>query len=166
MLKIKTDCYLLIIRRCIVNALVILGGTMNKNKFHLNKMRENFAGVEKFAYTHILESLGAVALIVAALSAWTHLFVGTIGWSMLALLIGSACGIFFSSWCDSMLKRIYALSRRGNRASMVIAEGAKIAIALFLPFVYFAFWGVMAGSACQYFIHVTHSNHKNNSKAA
>jgi hypothetical protein len=139
---------------------------MNKNKFNLNKMRDNFAGVERFAYTHVLESLGAVALIVAAFSAWTHLFVGTLGWSMLALLIGSACGIFFSRWCDPYLKKIYTLSRSGSRVSMIVAEGAKIAIALFLPFVYFAFWGVMAGSACQYFIHVAHSNHKNNNKAA
>jgi hypothetical protein len=138
---------------------------MNKNKFSLNKMREGFAGVERFAYTHLLESLGVVALIVAAFSAWTHLFLGTIGWCMLALLIGSACGVFFSAWCDSMMKRVYAWSRWKNRTTMITTECAKIAIALFLPFVYFAFWGVLAGSACQYFIQVAHSSHKG-SKAA
>lgn len=138
---------------------------MNKNKFDLNKMRENFSGVEKFAHKYMVETLTAVAIVVGAFSAWTHLFVGTLGWSMLFLVIGSIVGIFMPSQMDNVLKMVYSYSRGGSRTSAIIGEAVKIAVALFLPFVYFAFLGVMTGTAYQYYVNVSRPGQKGNKAA-
>ena len=112
---------------------------MDKNKFDLNKMREGFSGVEKFAHKYMVETMTVAAIIVGALSAWMHFFVGTLGWSILFLVIGSIFGIFMPVQMDWAMKKIYSYSRWGNRTSAIIAESVKIAIALFLPFLYFGF---------------------------
>lgn len=133
---------------------------MNKNKFDLHKMRENFSGVEKFAHKYMVETLTAVAIVVGAFSAWTHLFIGTLGWSMLFLVIGSVLGIFMPTQMDGILKKIYSFSRGESRTSVIVSEVVKIAVALFLPFIYFAFLGIMSGTAYQYYVHVSQSNPK------
>jgi hypothetical protein len=133
---------------------------MDKNKFDLHKMRENFSGFEKFAHKYMIETLTAVAIVVGAFSAWTHLFIGTLGWSMLFLVIGSALGVFMSSQMDRILKKVYSFSRGESRTSVIVAEVIKIAVALFLPFIYFGFFGIMAGTAYQYYGHVSQSGQK------
>ena len=139
---------------------------MDKNKFHLNQMRENFSGVGKFTHKYMVETMTVAAIVVATFSAWMHLFVGTLGWSVWLLVVGSILGIFMPMRMDWLMKKIYSYSKGESRISAIIAESAKIAIALFLPFVYFAFLGVMTGTAYQYYVHTSHSGHNKGNKAA
>ncbi len=132
-------------------------------KINLN-MKYNLPRMEKYARKHILEGLTVAAVLAAAFSAWTHLFWGTAGWSLLFLAAGAVAGIFWSKRMDMMLRKMYSFSA-GSRMTMFVTEGAKILIALFIPFAYFALLGTMAGTAYQYYLHFLHSESKG-SKAA
>ena len=135
---------------------------MNKKNFSLNNMKEKLPWIEKLTRRYMVERLTMVAILVGAFSAWMHLFIGTFGWCMLFLVIGSAVGIFFPHQMDRWVRKVYSFSRSGNHMSTVVAESAKIALALFLPFVYFAFLGVLAGTAYQYYVQSAQAGNKDN----
>lgn len=139
---------------------------MDNNKFDINKsMKENFSGVEKFARRYTIETLTVIAIVVGALSAWAHFFVGTLGWSVLFMAIGAILGIFFPNQVDRTVKKIYAFSGKEKKIGEVVAEVIKIAVALFLPFIYFGFLGLLAGTSYHYYTRFAHSSSKG-SKAA
>ena len=130
-------------------------------------MKKRLIGVEKFARRYTVETLTALAILVGAFSAWMHLFIGTLGWSVIFMAAGAILGIFFPSHIDQGIKKIYFWSCGGNRMGEMLMEIGKIAIALFLPFLYFGFLGLMAGTAYHYYTRFVHqSNRGNNSKAA
>jgi hypothetical protein len=108
--------------------------------------------MKNFSRKHVVELMTAAAVLVGAISAWMHLFVSNVGWSVLFLDVGALCGIFFASHVDRIFRKIYSFSQ-GGHTTMIIMESLKIAVALFIPFVYAAFFGAMAGSAFQYYIH-------------
>lgn len=134
------------------------------DKFDMHKVKENFSGVEKFARRYPIEILTAIAILVAGLSAWAHFFLGTLGWSVLFLAIGAILGIFFPTQIDKAIKKVYSFSI-GAHMSVIVAEVIKIGIALFLPFIYFGFLGLMAGSAYHYYTRFMQGSNKG-SKAA
>lgn len=123
-----------------------------KKKDMNEKMKEGFSEVEKFTHRHLVETMTAVAILVGAFSGWMHFFLGTMGWSLLFLAIGAILGLFAPSQMDAFMMKAYAFSKGPKRGVVIAAETVKILIALFLPFVYFGFVGVMAGTAMQYYI--------------
>lgn len=131
--------------------------------FNLGNKASNLG---RFAHKHTVEVLTAVAVLIGAFSAWTHLFWGTLSWSMLFLVVGSIVGLFWAYPVDHLMKKIYRVSGGQNRMMMLVAEGIKILIALFIPFLYFAFIGLMGGTAYQYYIRTTHGSSGKDSKAA
>lgn len=133
---------------------------MNKDKLNLNNMRSNLSGLERFAHKYMVESLTVAAIIVGAFSSWAHLFLGTLTWSVVFMVIGAVLGIFLPTQMDMIIKKIYSFSRSGKQMSTIVAEAVKIAIALFIPVVYFAFLGALAGTAYQYYVHYSQSGHK------
>lgn len=135
------------------------------NKFDINKVKTNLSEVERFARKHTAETLTVVAIIVGALSAWAHFFVGTLGWSVIFMAAGAIIGIFFPSHADRLIKKIYTFSAGDKKWGQIVAEGAKIAVALFLPFIYFWFLGTMAGTSYHYYTRYAQTGHKG-SKAA
>ncbi len=135
-------------------------------KLDLHKMKEKFSGLEKFGHKYLVETLTVVAIVVGALSAWTHLFVGTLGWVVLFLCLGAAVGLFFSATMDHWMRKVYSFSSGEKKTYTIAAEAMKIAIALFLPFLYFAFLGVLGGTAYQYYIRHSQPGHNKGSKAA
>ncbi len=128
-------------------------------------LRENLPYMESFARKYVVEVLTMVAIVVAAFSAWAHLFWGTVGWSLLFLVIGAAAGLFWSKGIDQWMKKVYSFSA-ASKVMMIGAGSVKILIALFVPFIYFAFLGAMAGTAYQYYLNFMHSESSKGSKAA
>jgi hypothetical protein len=145
--------------------LIKYGCVMQKNKFDLHKVRENLSGVEQFAHKHMIETLTVAAILVGAFSSWVHLFVGTLAWSVLFLVIGSALGIYLPHRMDMVMKKVYSFSRGSSPKTMYIAEGVKIIVALLLPFVYFGFLGIMTGTAYHYYVHFSQNGNKGNKAA-
>lgn len=132
----------------------------------MNKVKENFSEVERFARKYPMEVLTAAAILVGALSSWGHFFLGTLGWSMLFLVIGACVGVFLPRQMDRAMKKIYSFSTFNRKWGEIFAEGVKIALALFVPFLYFGFFGIMAGTAFQYYMLSMHSGGNQGNKAA
>ena len=108
----------------------------------------------------------AIAILIGAISSWGHFFLGTLGWSMLFLVIGSVVGIFLPHQMDMAMRKVYAYSTRDRKWGEMLVEVVKIAFALFIPFLYFGFFGIMAGTAFQYYILSVHSGGNKGNKAA
>jgi hypothetical protein len=125
-------------------------------KIDLDSIKESFPHVEKFARKYTTETLMVTAILVGALSAWAHFFMGGIGLTVIFMVAGAVSGIFFPTTVDYSIKRVFALSA-GNKTGEMVAEGIKIAVALFLPFIYFGFLGLLVGTA---YHHYTHFGHK------
>lgn len=135
------------------------------DKLDMNKMKESFSGVEKLARRYPIEILTAIAILIATLSAWAGFFVGTLGWSIFFLAIGAIVGIFFPIYIDKGIKAIYSYSIGVKKMGLIIAEIIKIGVALFLPFLYFGFLGLMAGTSYHYYTRFMQGGQKG-SKAA
>lgn len=121
------------------------------------KVKEGISEVEKFTNRHLIETMTVLAILMAAFSGWMHFFIGTMGWSILFLAIGAIAGLFAPNQMDAIMMKIYSFSKGASRAKVIAAEVIKIAVALFFPFVYFCFMGIMGGTALQYYIQ--HSSH-------
>lgn len=129
------------------------------NKLNMNKVKEQLSEVERFTRKHTTETLTAIAILVGAFSAWAHLFAGTLAWSIILMAIGAILGVFFPNQVDQCIKKIYSFSGEKKIGEM-IAEIVKIAVALFLPFIYFGFLGLMAGVAYHYYAQGVSSGRK------
>lgn len=128
-----------------------LGDEMGK--FDMDKMKESLSGLERFANRHLVETLTWGAFVLSIFSAWSGLFIGTLGWCLLFLIAGVGVGVFFPRNVDHVLKKIYSFSGSSKQLTPIVAEVIKIIVALFLPFIYLGFAGVMAGTAFEYYIH-------------
>lgn len=150
----------MVLRRGSLNSLRMwqnFGGMMRKKEIN-SKVKEGISEVEKFTYRHLVETMTVVAILMATFSGWMHFFIGTMGWSILFLALGGIAGLFAPTQMDELLMKIYSFSKGRSRPTVLIAEVVKIAVALFVPFVYFCFMGIMSGTAFQYYIHT--SSHK------
>lgn len=134
------------------------------DKHHWNN--EGMSGMKKLAHKHLWEGLSAIAIIVALLSAWGHFFWGTMNWSLILMAVGSIVAIFLPWQIDRGIKQIHSWGHGRNKAWGLIIEGIKIAVALFIPFIYFAWLGMMAGTAIHYYIQHTYNGEDRGSKAA
>ena len=130
------------------------------SRLDLNKIKKNFPEMEKMTHRYLVEILTAVSVVVGWLSASGHWFVGSLVWSVLFLVIGALAGLFFPVHIDHAMKNVYFFSSGRNQVYTIGAEAVKIAVALFLPFLYFGFLGLLAGTAYQYYIHHSRSHHE------
>ena len=126
-------------------------------KYDLNKIRGNFSEVEKFARKHVTESFTAAAILIGALSSWGQLFIGGRGLSILFISLGTIAGVYFPSYIDSWIKRLYMFLAGEKKMAEILVGVLKIAVALFIPFIYFGFLGLLAGSAYHYYTRVAQS---------
>lgn len=134
---------------------------------NLEKIKGSLSEMERFTRKHITETLTVVAILVGAFSAWTHFFVGGLGMSLFIAGLCAIMGIFFPSQCDRVIKKIYSWSYKERKVSEMIVGGIKIAIALFLPFIYFGFFGLLAGMSYHYYNRHAESEQSNrNNRAA
>lgn len=106
--------------------------------------------VKQFSRKHITEILIAAALVVGAISSWTHYFFGanlTIG----LFTIGAIVGIFFPSQIEIGMKWFYGFIAKRGRVMQIVMGAIHIAIGLFIPFILFGLFGMLAGTAYHYF---------------
>ena len=125
---------------------------MDKGKNQINDMKQKVNGYGQYFKSHILEVITVFSVALAVFSASSDIFMGSWGWSGLFLLIGVAVGVLMPTKTDEMMKKVYSFSRQQNITTNMAAEGAKAAVALFIPFVYFCFLGAIAGTAFQYYL--------------
>src|SRR3990167_4615668 len=125
---------------------------MDKNKF-TDKIKEGISvnEIEGFARKHTTEAFSAIALIIAAISSSFDFFTGP-RFSILFLAIGTLIAIIFPIQTEKGLKQFYTFTFKQEKMTEVIFGIVKIVVALFIPFLSFAFLGLLGGSSYHYFI--------------
>lgn len=123
---------------------------MDKNSF--KKIKDNLPGMDELTHRYLSESFAVIAIAVASFSAWRAIFMGGPFLSFIFIVIGSVIGIFCSDQADKMLKMACETFYKKNRTSEIIGGSVMIAVALFVPFIYFGFLGVLIGGAYHYYL--------------
>lgn len=123
---------------------------MDKDAF--NKFKENLPDMNQLTHRYLPESLSLIAIAVGAFSGWRMIFMGGPFLTFLFLVIGSAIGMFFSSRVDKLIKMACKTFYKKNRTSEIIGGAIMIAVALFVPFIFFGFLGILIGGAYHYYL--------------
>lgn len=125
---------------------------MNKNKF-TEKLKEGVSvqELEDFARKHTTEVFSVLAIIIGAVSSAFDFFTSA-GWSIFFAALGAIIAIFFPTPVEKALKRIYIFAFKQDKTTEMIIGGVMLVVGLFVPFLYFGFLGLLAGSSYHYFI--------------
>lgn len=127
-------------------------GPMDKGRFS-DKIKEGISvnEIEGFANKHTTEAFSMIALIIAAISSSFDFFTGP-RFALLFLVIGTLVSIIFPLQIERGLKQFYAFTFKQEKMTEIIFGIVKIVVALFIPFLYFGFVGLLAGASYHYFI--------------
>lgn len=111
--------------------------------------------IEGFAKKHTVEVFAIITVILATISSAWDFFTGP----KLSLIIAGACVIIamiFPKFIDNMFGKYFSFVRKQEKMSQIIIGVVKIVIAIFIPFVIFAFIGFLAG-CCHHEHGIRHS---------
>ena len=102
--------------------------------------------IENFTRKYMWEVFSALAVIVASISSTFNFFSGA-GWSIMLAGLGTLISIIIPTHMDKLFDKFYLFINKQQKPSQIILGIVEIVIALFLPFVIFAFLGLLAGIA-------------------
>jgi len=131
---------------------------MAKNKF-TEKLKEGVSvhEIEQFARTYAMEVFTVAALVIGAISSAWDFFTGP-KLTIFLFTIGTILGIFFSTPVEKGLKSLYHFSYKQEKTTQIIFGAVKIIVAIFIPFVLFGIFGLLAGRAYHYYTRHAHSD--------
>jgi hypothetical protein len=126
------------------------------NKKLSDKIKEGISPqeLENFVRSHTPEVFSIFAIFVSAVSSMFDFFAGA-GWSILFAAIGAIFAISFPVQVDNKLKKFYKFSIHQEKGTEMVLGGVKIVIAIFLPFIFFGFLGLLAGVSYHFYIRHT-----------
>jgi hypothetical protein len=124
---------------------------MAKNKF-TEKLKEGVSvhEIEQFARTYTMEVFTVAALVIGAISSAWDFFTGP-KLTIFLFTIGAILGIFFPTPVEKGLKSLYHFAYKQEKTTQVIFGAVKIIVAIFIPFVLFGIFGLLAGTAYHYY---------------
>lgn len=119
----------------------------------IDKLKEGVSAqqLEDFARKHTPEVFSCLAIFIGAVSSIFDFFTGA-GWAILFASAGAIIAIAFPVVIEKKLKQIYNFSLKQDKTTEMILGGVKIVLAIFLPFIYFGFLGLLAGTSYHYYI--------------
>lgn len=125
---------------------------MDKEKL-TDKIKEGISAqqIEDFARKHTQELFSTLAIFIGAISSIFDFFTGA-GWSILFAALGAIIAIAFPVAVEKKMKQVYNFSLKQEKTTEMVLGGVKIIIAIFLPFIYFGFLGLLAGTSYHYYI--------------
>lgn len=125
---------------------------MDKEKF-TKKIKEGVSiqEIENFVKSNTMPIFAVVAIFVAMVSSMFHFFTGA-GFSILFLGLGAIITVIFPVPMEKVLKTIFLFASKQEKTVQMVLGGLKIVIGLFIPFIYFGFIGLLAGSSYHYYI--------------
>lgn len=107
--------------------------------------------LESFARKYTNEGLIILAIFFAAISSMFHFFSGP-GWSVAFIGLGAIVSIALPDKTSWMLEKITNFIGKTDKTLQIFIGILRIVIALFLPFIFFGYIGLLAGTACHYYI--------------
>lgn len=123
---------------------------MSNNKF-ADKLKDgvSFHEIEGFAGKHTSEIFSVLAILIGAFSSAYDFFTGP-KLTILFLAIGAIGGVLFSLPVERGLRQFYHFAYKKEKMTEILVGSLKIAIALFVPFLYFGLMGLLAGTSYHY----------------
>ena len=137
---------------------------MSKDFMDKIKDTADMSNIQRFTRKYLSELFSILAIIVASVSMMWHLFGGPF-WSIFLFIAGAIVGIWWPYAAEKGLKQIFRMTYGRNKMTEVVIGCFKIAIAFFLPFVFFGFLGLLVGTAYHHYLNYAHLS-KNQDKAA
>jgi len=124
---------------------------MNKQKF-TEKLKAGVSvqEIENFTRKHLTEVMTVVALVIAAASSAWDFFVGP-RLAILFFTLGTVLAIFFPVPIERGLNRIYGFAYKQETTTQIVLGAVKIVVAIFIPFVLFGVFGLLAGTSYHYY---------------
>ncbi len=124
---------------------------MDKNKFS-EKLKSSVSvqEIENFTRKHLTEMIAVAALIIGAISSSWDFFVGP-RLTILFFTLGAVMGIFFPTQVERGLHRVYGFASKQETTTQLVLGAVKIVVAIFIPFVLFGVFGLLAGTAYHYY---------------
>jgi len=121
---------------------------MNKNKF-TEKLKKGVSvhEIEHFTRKHLTEVFTVAALVIGAISSCWDFFIGP-KLTLLFFTLGAVLGIFFPVFVEKVIHKLYV---RQETTTQLVFGAVKIVIAIFIPFVLFGVFGLLAGTAYHYY---------------
>jgi hypothetical protein len=125
---------------------------MAKNKF-ADKLKEGVSvhELEGFASKHTTEIFSVIAMIIAAISSCYDFFTGP-ALTIIFLTLGALVAVFFPAPVEKGLKQLYSFTFKQEKITEIVLGVVKIVVAIFIPFLYFALLGLLAGTSYHYYI--------------
>jgi len=124
---------------------------MDKNKF-TEKLKSGVSvqEIENFTRKHLMELFAVAALLIGAASSAWDFFTGP-RLTILFFTLGAVLGIFFPVPVERLLNRFYAFCYKQETTTQLVLGAVKIVVALFIPFVLFGMFGLLAGTSYHYY---------------
>jgi len=125
---------------------------MAKNKF-VEKLKEGVSvqEIEGFASKHTTEVFCVLALVIGAISSAFDFFTGP-KLTILFFTLGTLAAIFFPTPTEKGLKKLYSFVYKQEKMTEILLGVVKIVIAIFVPFIYFGLFGLLAGTSYHYYV--------------
>jgi hypothetical protein len=125
---------------------------MGKSKF-TERLKEGVSvkEIEDFARNHTIEVFSILAIIIATITSCWDFFTGP-KLSIFCMALGMMASILFPVPIERGLKQLYNFVLKQEKSTQLIIGTVKIVAALFVPFILFALFGLLAGSSYHYFI--------------
>ena len=108
--------------------------------------------IEDFARKYTTEVFSIIALIIATISSCWHFFLNGQKLAVFFMALGSILAILFPVPIERGLKGIYNFTFKQEKSTQIILGSVKLVAALFVPFVLFAFFGLLAGTSYHYYV--------------
>ena len=121
----------------------------------------SFHDLDGFSRKHSTEIFTAVALAIAMISSSWDFFTGpklTIFVFVLSMIIS----IFFPEPVQTVIKKMWGFFNMQEKTTQYMLDGARIVIAIFVPFILLGAFGLLAGLSFHYYTnHYEHSSRLN-----
>jgi hypothetical protein len=129
---------------------------MAKNKF-TEKLKEGVSvqEIENFTRKHLTEVFAVAALVIGAVSSSWDFFTGP-KLTIMFFTLGAVLGIFFPIPVEKSLNRMYGFSHKQETTTQIVLGAVKIVVAIFIPFVLFGIFGLLAGTSYHYYTRHAH----------
>lgn len=118
----------------------------------MDKIKEGVSvqEVEDFARKYTTEVFSVLAIVIGSISSMYDFFTGP-KMTITFLAIGVIVGIFFPAPVEKGLKQFYSFSYKQEKTTQMILGLVKVVVGLFIPFVFFGFMGLLAGTSYHYY---------------
>lgn len=108
--------------------------------------------IEDFARKYTTEVFCILAIIIATISSCWDFFLNGPKFALFFAAVGAILSILFPMPIEHAIKRMMHFTFKQEKSTQIILGVVELVIALFVPFLIFAFVGLLAGTAYQYFV--------------